>query len=153
VRGFFQDFPSLVAVSLYEDGREVAAPFDAAALQAAGLSEKDLKDQRRGRPLPFDRIEAGEVFVENSTLAPKLPALTLAVPIRLGGGPRPATVAALVRLDNLLEIASRSRVFETSLSDASGRLLAHSRPDRVVRGSPSPCRPRSAVSIPARAPA
>jgi len=132
LRGFFQDFPSLVAVSLYEEGREVAAPFDAAALKMAGLTGKDLKEQRRSHPLPFDRIEAGEVFVENSTLAPNLPVLTLAVPIRLGGA-RPATVAALVRLDDLLAIASRSRIFETSVSDPSGYLLAHSRPERVVR--------------------
>jgi signal transduction histidine kinase len=133
LRGFFQDFPSLLAVSLYEDGREVASPFDVAALEGAGLTGKDLERMRLSHPLPFERIEAGEVFVENSTQAASLPALTLAVPILLGGRPRPATVAALIRLDDLLAIASRSRVFEIFVSDASGHLLAHSKADRAVR--------------------
>src|SRR5712691_5998487 len=98
---FFRDFPALLGTAFYADGREVTAAYDAAAFRAAGLSRQDVQRRRREVPLPLERIGAGEVYVENSTLSPRLPSLTLAVAHRIEGRSRPAIVTGIVRLDGL----------------------------------------------------
>jgi len=132
LKGFFADFPTLVAVTVYEGKREVASAYDQEALTAAGLSREDLRRQRRQQPLPVERIRSGEVFVENSTLAGSLPAMSVA----LSWAPRedapPLVVSSVIRLDQLLQLARRSQVFEISLADATGALLAHPDGARVA---------------------
>ena len=134
LKGFFEDFPSLVAVSLYRDGEEVASAFDQHALEEAGLTQDDFKQQRRSHPLPFDRIQAGNIFVENSTLTPKLPTLTLAIPETRGQDARTATVSAVVRLQDLFALTNRSGVFDIFITETSGRVLAHAHAASALRG-------------------
>jgi signal transduction histidine kinase len=133
LNGFFQDFPALIAVSLYEDGKEAAAAYDAEALKEAGLSKPHIQEYRKTLPIPVERIEAGEIFVENSTLSKALPSVTLAVAHSIEGRDRPAIVTGIVRLEDLLRLTSRSGVFEVFITDRSGTLLAHPRTDRVAR--------------------
>jgi two-component system, NtrC family, sensor kinase len=133
LKGFFEDFPSLVAVSLYRNGEEVASAFDERALEDAGLTKEDFKKQRQSHPLPFDQIQSGKVFVENTTLTPKLPALTLAIPDAPGSDAPKATVSAVVRLQDLIAVTSRSGVFDIFITEASGRLLAHAQAGAAVR--------------------
>ena len=125
LKGLFEDFPVLVAVSQYRDGREIATAVDERALTGAGLTKIRLEEQRRADPLPFDRIEAGEVYVQNSTLTPKMPTLTLAIRDVPAEGARTTTIAAVVRLDDLVAVTRRSGVFDISIADVSGRLLVH----------------------------
>jgi signal transduction histidine kinase len=132
LKGLFEDFPALVAVSQYKDGLEVATAVDERALAEAGLAKEAIEEQRRGDPLPFDRIEAGDVFVENSTLTPKLPTLTLAIRDVSASGAGSTTISAIVRLDDLLAITRRSGVFDISITDSSGHLLAHPEVGRVA---------------------
>ncbi len=132
LNGFFQDFPALISVALYEDGREVASAYDSAALEAAGLSKEKIQDYRTKLPLPVDRVESGEIFVQNSTLSRNLPTLTLAIAHSEREHGRPAIVTGIVRLDNLLRLTSRSGVFEIFIADGEGLLLAHSNAGRVV---------------------
>ena len=130
---FFRDVPALVAVALYENGKEGASAYDAGKLNAAGLSRHDIQKYRRKVALPMERIAAGEVFVENSTLSERLPALTLALAHRIAGRTRPAIVTGIIRLDSLLRLSSRSGVFEVFVVDRSGTLLAHPDAGRVAR--------------------
>ena len=131
LKEFFRDFPGLVAVAIYENGKEVAAAYDAEVLKAAGLSQRDIEKHRRDAAFPMARIAAGEIFVENSTLSGKLPTLTLAVAHRIEGQARPAIVTGIVRLDSLLRLSSRSGVFEVFIADRSGILLSHPEAQRV----------------------
>jgi signal transduction histidine kinase len=128
---FFRDFPALIGVAIYEDGVEVAAAYDGEALARARLSRQDVQRHRRKFPLPLGRIAKGEIYVENSTLSPMLPSLTLAVAHREDGTARPVIVTGILRLDGLLRLASRSGVFEVFITDRSGTLLAHADPRRV----------------------
>ncbi|HYS78837.1 MAG TPA: ATP-binding protein [Candidatus Dormibacteraeota bacterium] len=130
---FFRDFPALVAVAFYENGKEVAAAYDAETLKAAGLSRLDVQTYRRNVAIPMDRVAAGEIFIENSTLSQKLPALTLAVAHRIEGTTRPAIVVGMISLDALLRLGSRSGVFEVFVVDRSGTLLSHPDARRVGR--------------------
>ncbi len=132
LKRLFEDFREFVAVSLYEHGVEQATLYDANQLSAAGISREDLARYRAGHPLPLDRIRAGEVFVENSTVSDRLPALTLAVAQPTPEGGEPAVVAAMVRLDSLVSLVRRSKVFETFLMDAKGTLVVHSDPKRTA---------------------
>jgi two-component system, NtrC family, sensor kinase len=134
LQGFFQDFPSLVAVTLYRDGKEVASAVDARTLEGAGLTRDALREEARRHPLPFDRIGGDEPFVRNTTLSATLPALTLAIPIAAGGGEPPAVVSAVVRLDDLLALTGRSGVFTIAIVDGAGHLLAHPDRARVAHG-------------------
>ncbi|HEU4402058.1 MAG TPA: ATP-binding protein [Candidatus Polarisedimenticolia bacterium] len=144
LKGFFEDFPALVAVTLYRGGEEVASAVDEETLREAGLTKEALKEQQRAHPLPFARIQAGEVFVENSTLAEKLPTLTLATADAPGKDARPAAISAVVRLDDLLSLTRRSGVFDIFITDAAGTLLAHPDVARVARKESIPLRPEVA---------
>lgn len=128
----FEDFREFVAVSVYESGKEEVTVYDRETLEEGGISKRELQEYRRNNPLPLDRIAGGEVHVENSSLSGKLPVFTLAIPYSAGGKGKPAVVAGLLRLDNLLRIAGRSRMFETFLVDSRGNLLAHREPERVA---------------------
>src|SRR5437867_3048311 len=130
---FFRDFPDLVAVVLYENGKEAAAVYDGEALKAAGLSRQNVERHRREVPLPLDRLGPGEIFVENSTLSPKLPCLTLAVRSTNAERARPTIVTGIVRLEGLQRLASRSGVFEVFIADRTGVLLSHPDARRVSR--------------------
>ena len=134
---FFRDFPALVAVAFSEDGKEVAAAYDAQALRSAGLSKRDIQQYRRKLALPLERLAAGESFIENSTLSGELPTLTLALAQRSEGRARPAIVTGIVRLDGLLRLSSRAGVFEVSIVDRSGTLLSHPDAQRVCRREPA----------------
>ena len=133
IKKLFEDFHEFVAVTLYEDGVEQATVYDARTLDTAGLAKDDLGRYRKERPLPLKQIGSDEVFVENSTVSDKLPTLTLAIAYETPGVDTQVVVAAVIRLDNLLRLAGRSKVFETFVVDAGGMLLAHTDPTRVVR--------------------
>ncbi len=111
LNGFFQDFPDLLGISLYEEGREVAAAYDAKALEAVGLNKQSIQDYRKKLPLPVERIEAGEIFVENSTLSRDLPTLTLAVAHGGAKDGRPGIVTGIIKLQNLLNVNIISSIF------------------------------------------
>ena len=128
----FEDFREFVAVSIYESGKEEATVYDRKTLEEGGISKRDLLEYRRKNPLPLDRIAGGAVYVENSSLSAKLPVFTLAIPYSAGGEGKPVVVAALLKLDNLIRITGRSRMFETFLVDSRGNLLAHRERERVA---------------------
>lgn len=145
LRALFQDFPDVVAVSLYTGGREPVTVYDAAQLDVAGLTTQAFLAFRREQPVPVDRVRAGAVFVENSTLLPALPTLTMAVPLPSPNGGTPVVAAAVIRLDSLLRLARRSSAFETFVVDGRGAVLAHTDPGLVVRRAPVSWIPESAL--------
>ncbi len=126
-----EDFREFVTVTLYRDGAEAGTVFDGASLEAAGVSLEDLNRFRREHPLPFAELYGGQVFLANSTVAEQLPTLTLALAVP-GEKEANQIVAATVRLEKLLRLARRSRVFETFVVDGQGTLLAHSDPAAVA---------------------
>jgi signal transduction histidine kinase len=131
----FEDFRELVAVTLYVDGKEQATLADARSLAAVGLTKGDLARYRLSHPLPAERLKPGEVYVENSTLSEKMPAMTMAVSQAAEKGEKPVVVAAVLRLDSLIRLISGASVFERFLVDDQGILLAHPEVQRVSRRS------------------
>ena len=133
LKGLFEEFGEFVMVTRStESGEETV--YDAAALAAAGVKKDDLLRFREAHPLPAD-LSGGEPYVENSTVAAKFPTLTLAICEPASDGGEKVTTSGVIRLDKLLRLARRSRVFETFLLDADGRFLAHS--DRARVASPA----------------
>ena len=131
----FEDFREFVAVTLYVDGKEQATLADSRSLSAAGLTKGDLARYRLSHPLPADRLKPGSVYVENSTLSEKMPAMTMAVAQAAETGGKPVVVAAVLRLDSLLRLTSGASVFERFLVDDQGILLAHPEVRRVSQRS------------------
>lgn len=129
-----EDFPEFVMVTLYVDGIEKTMVYDPDALAKLGLSINDLKAYRAKNPLPLDKIVTDTVYIENSTPSEKLPCMTLAKAVRATADKGPPVVAsAVIRLDSLQRLAGRSKVFETFVIDARGRLLAHSDLRKVIQ--------------------
>ena len=128
-----EDFPDFLTVTLYVDRVEQATVYDAVALEKLGLPMNELTAYRSKNPLPLDSIQAGNVYIENSTPSEKLPCLTMAIAVKAAAdqGP-PAVASAVIRLDSLQRLASRSKVFEIFVIDARGNLLAHSDPRKVI---------------------
>jgi signal transduction histidine kinase len=139
--GLFNDFPELVAVTLYEGGEETAQAYDANSLTAAGLTKEDMARYHIENPLPVDKISDGEVYISNSTISRSLPHMTLALSPSSAGGEESVVIAAMVRLNKLLRLANRFTVFEVSVADSEGVLLAHHDPDLVATRTTAPVRP------------
>lgn len=135
LKQLFEDFQEFVAVTLYIIDAKPVTVFDAQSFGDANLDKQAIFDFRQKHPLPMDRIRAGEVFIQNSTLTEQLPTLTLAVAAaQTEGDQEQATVvAAVIRLDSLQRLAKRSEVFETYVIDTRGVLLAHSKTDLVTQ--------------------
>jgi predicted Zn finger-like uncharacterized protein len=137
LKQLFEDFHEFVAITLYAKGAELTTVYDAKTLKSAGLTKDSLLAYRNKYPLPLDLIESGEVFTVNSTLSDKLPAFTLAISHQTQDvGEQKAVVAAVIRLDGLLRLARRSKVFTTFIVDYKGNTLAHSDPQNVISHKP-----------------
>jgi two-component system, NtrC family, sensor kinase len=134
LNGLFEEFGEFLAVTRVSAAGEETV-YDAAALAAGGLTKDDLLGFRRSHPLPAG-LTAGEPYLENSTLTAKLPTFTLTLTEGSTGGGDAVTTSGVIRLDKLLKLARRSRVFETFLLDAGGRFLAHSDRARVAQAAP-----------------
>ena len=145
LKDLFQDFGEFVAITIHEPGRSPVTLYDAAQLSAANLKKNDLLAFRAEHPLPMDRIRAGKVVVENSTLTATLPMLTMTV-ARPGSDGGSVVAETVIRLENLLRLTRRSTVFEMFVLDSRGTLLAHTDLDRVVRRVPADWVPESVIT-------
>jgi two-component system, NtrC family, sensor kinase len=129
LNGFFEEFGEFLMVTRGGAGGEETV-YDASALAAGGLTKDDLLAWRAAHPLPAG-LSGGEPYLENSTVSAKLPTLTLTITEPAPDGGEIVTTSGVIRLDKLLSLARRSRVFETFLLDAGGRFLAHSERSRI----------------------
>jgi len=132
LKGLFNDFDEFVAVTLYDPKSGVIAVYDINQLIPIGLDRKMFDAYREKFPLPLEKIRVGEIYIENSTLSKKLPTLTLAIPHKGLAGETTGVVTGTIRLDRLLSMAGRSKVFETFLLDGQGTILAHSDVKKVI---------------------
>lgn len=130
LKGLFEEFGEFVMVTRStESGEETV--FDAAALAASGVEKDEMLRFREEHPVPAEK-GGGEPYVTNSTVSPKLPTLTLTIWEPAANGEEAVTTSGVIRLDKLLKLARRSRVFEIFLLDANGRFLAHSNRDQIA---------------------
>lgn len=133
LKKLFQDFQEFVLVAEYQGEVRKNTVYDARAIEGAGISRQELLDYHRTHPLPLERIRKGEVYVDNSTLSPRLPVMTLAVAEPAQPGAKPHVVVALVRLDGLITLAGQSKVFEVFVLDREGALLGHRSAQKVAQ--------------------
>jgi signal transduction histidine kinase len=137
LKQLFEDFHEFVAITMYAKGAELTTVYDANTLKSAGLTKDSLLAYRKDHPLPMDLVESGEAFTVNSTLSDKLPTFTLAISHQTQDvGEKNSVVAAVIRLDGLLRLARRSKVFTTFIVDYKGNTLAHTDPQMVIRHKP-----------------
>jgi two-component system, NtrC family, sensor kinase len=135
LKGLFEEFGEFLMVTRStNEGEQTVC--DAAALAASGVTKEEMLRFRELHPLPAD-LAGGEPYVENSTLSPKLPTLTLTICEPAADGGKLVRTSGVIRLDKLLRLARRSRVFETFLLDPGGRFLAHSERARIATAAPA----------------
>jgi signal transduction histidine kinase len=132
LKGAFDNFVPLVGLTLYRNAVEAESVTDEKSLAIANVTPADLRRYRDANPLPFEDLLAGQVWVRNSTVFPSLPTLDLAFVTAAGKGSTPVIVRGTIRLDALQELGGRFKVFEITLADASGTLLAHPKAPRVA---------------------
>jgi two-component system, NtrC family, sensor kinase len=149
VNDLFNDFPELEAITVTRGTRVLASVHNPSALGAGGGDAGALIRAQRKQPLPLDRIRAGQPWVENASL-PNLPCLVLAT--RAGSGNDAAIIEAVINLEGLNRLVSRSEVFDLSLWDGNGRLLAHRDVRRALAREAAPQESRLAAVRDARTP-
>jgi len=129
LQALFEEFGEFVMVTRRgAAGSETV--YDAAALSAGGVKKEELLAFRAAHPLPAG-LPADQPYLENSTVSPGFPTLTLTIAEPAAKGEAAVTTSAVIRLERVQELARRSRVFDTFLVDASGRYLAHADPSKV----------------------
>jgi signal transduction histidine kinase len=143
VQRVFENLPELVEIALYHEGELIEAAADVADLAAAGLTGDDLAAYRDEHPLPMSRLLGGEIYVRNTTVAKNLPSFTMAFSRPVGDEAEPVVVAALLRVDSLLSLGAKFKVFEVVLADADGVLLAHPDVRKVAARYPARLHPEA----------
>lgn len=137
LKQLFEDFQEFVAITLYVNGEELATVYDAKTLETSGQTKESLLTHRSQHPLPFDLVKTKGIYVANSTLSKRLPTLTLAIPHMVQNEEDSlAVVAAVIRIDGLQRLATRSKVFTTFIVDDAGIPLAHSDMQKVIELRP-----------------
>jgi two-component system, NtrC family, sensor kinase len=101
---------------------------DSARLASLNLSEDDLAESRRRRPLPIDAVLAEGVVLQNASVPPDSAILTLAA----STSDRKRVVVADLRPDRLLRIFGRSPLYRVYLVDGRGNIVAHPDADKVI---------------------
>jgi two-component system, NtrC family, sensor kinase len=133
LNGLFEEFGEFLLVTRSSaDGEETV--YDQAALAASGLTKGDLLGFRASHPLPA-KLPGDTPYLENSTVSAKFPTLTLTISEAAPDGGEQVTTSGVIRLDKLLNLARRSRVFDIFLLDAGGRFLAHSDRSRIGKAA------------------
>ncbi len=125
----FEDYPEFVAISVEDPTRGSVTAYDMSQLNALGIKRKQFEQYRKAHPLPLEAIRAGEAYLENSTISNLLPTLTMATTPDIGSGNKPIVVSAIIRLDDLVKLVRRSKIFKTYLIDNHGEILVSSDPD------------------------
>jgi signal transduction histidine kinase len=133
LKQLFAEFQEFVAITLYVNGEELATVYDLKSLEAAGLTKESLLDYRQAHQPSEDLFKTDRPVVMNSTLTAKLPTFTIMMPLQPQTDQlQRAAVAAVIRLDGLQRLATRSKVFTTFIADFEGIPLAHSDSQKVV---------------------
>ncbi|TSK08772.1 MAG: HAMP domain-containing protein [Geobacter sp.] len=151
LKGLFEEFGEFVMVTRSTpDGDEDV--YDQAALDAAGVTREDLLRVLAPSPAAsangstgsqgkeavvsprdsgIDPVTGGEPVVEFAAVSHAFQAMKVTIAEPAADGDEPVLTSAVIRLDRLQRIATRSRVFDTFVVDASGRFLAHAETGRV----------------------
>ncbi len=122
----FGDYPEFVAITVDAPKRGSVTAYDANQINELGIKRKQFEQYRKQHPLPLDAIRAGEKYLENSTISSILPTMTMATTASIGGSRKAVVVSAVIRLDDLMGIVRRSRIFDTYLIDNHGEILVSS---------------------------
>ena len=133
LNGLFNDFSEFVAVTLHRpDGRDVMV-YDAEQISQASLTRSALDEHWQTHPIPIEQVLDGRVYISNSTLAKSLPAFTFAAafPVESDAENDKVVVSAMIHAHKLMQLASRSGVYETFIVSSDNHVLAHSKPEYV----------------------
>ncbi len=125
IKHLFAEFPEFVAVTIYQNGEEIAAVYDVKLLEDKGLTKAMLQDYRQKHPLLFDRIGRSECYLENSTFSQDFPILTLAMAYQRPTIEDNFIVTAIIRLEQLIQLVNRSKTFLCYIVDQNGMPLVH----------------------------
>jgi signal transduction histidine kinase len=124
--------PDLLGVELWRTGRgrfeREVSWIDPARLDASDLAREDVDEARRTAPVAFEALASEGPQLQNASLAPDVPLLTLAAASPDGG----TAVVAILKPDRLLRIFARSPAYRVYLVDGRGRIVVHPDPARVV---------------------
>jgi signal transduction histidine kinase len=136
IKHLFAEFPEFVAVTIYQNGEEIAAVYDVKVFEAKGLTKAMLQDHRRKHPLPFDRIRRSERYLENSTFSKVFPILTLAMAYERPNSEDNFIVTAVIRLEQLIQLVNRSKTFLCYIVNKNGLPLVHPDADAMSLNVP-----------------
>jgi signal transduction histidine kinase len=125
IKHLFTEFPEFVAVTIYQNGEEIAAVYDVKVFEDKGLTKAMLQDYRQKHPLPFDRIDLSDSYMENSTFSKEFPILTLAMAYERPNVEDNFIVTAVIRLEQLIQLVNRSKTFLCYIIDQNGMPLVH----------------------------
>ena len=133
LQGLFEEFGEFVMVTRSgADGDQNV--YDRNSLTRGGVTPQQLISFRDEHPLPH-RLPGGGPYLEQSTVTPALPTLTLTISEPAAEGEAAVVTSGVIRLGRLQRLASRSRVFNTFIIDASGRYLAHADRRSIGKGT------------------
>jgi signal transduction histidine kinase len=125
VKSLFAEYSDFIAVTMIGPEGAPTTVYDAGILEQAGVTRESVQAFSEANPIDLDALRAGQIIVQNSTVSETLPSFTLGAGHVPADGGDAIPVLATIRLNRLMAVQGRSRVFDTLIVDSAGRLLSH----------------------------
>lgn len=133
---FFGDFSDFISVTTYITGRKGSEPvtiYDSKLLESVNLGKEDIENFIIKHPVAMEKMGNGLMYIDNATITGKLPAIRMSLIYPLISENKIAVVSTMIKLERLLQITNRSKVFEAFVIDQAGILISHNDRDKVVK--------------------
>ncbi len=128
VTKLLEHYDGVVAISLYnQQGDEEITLLDEAAFKIEQHDRAALLNYRKTHAIPFETLKPEIPFLQHSTFFPKLHTFTLVHTIFDEHYSETFFVVAEIKLQKLLGLSGKSRVFETFLVDHEGTVISSSK--------------------------
>ena len=135
VKQIFEDFQEFIAIGISEEGVEPVYIYDFNRLDVVDLDQESIRNYREENLPSTDSLEHGQGFVENSTISPELPSLSLSISHPHPDDGRPVIVTAIISLEKLLKITTTSQSHDSFIIDSRGTILIHPELSHVINRS------------------
>ena len=131
MRELFASMKGFVGIQIYENGTEVGALFDRAAIEAKGFTQQQFEAKLPRQDVEVRTLQRGGVHLANTTTSSSMPTMTMVVAATRAGSS--LVIAGVLDLDRILALGRSSKAFDVFLVDAKGNVLVHGDPNYVAR--------------------
>ena len=124
IASLFENYTDFLAISVLREGSPPIIIYDSEVFAEVGLTKDDIAKENKISFEASKNLPDGKVLVRNATVSEELPSMNVALPVRDTREEQRTVVAATIRLQPLIDIATRSGTFDVRIFGSDNIILA-----------------------------